>query len=110
MLRIDLEYKRGILFARLSGNLSYKNSYKINNYLIPVLKKHQIKYLVYNLANLKKMDLKGRDAILNSKYIMKQNKGKVLFCKVNSKIDEILKGMRISKIKNERDAMALVRV
>lgn len=48
MLKMDLEFNKGILFVRLKGKLLRKNSYKINNYLNPVLKKHKIKYLVYN--------------------------------------------------------------
>ena len=48
MFKLELEYKNGILFARLKGILNRKNSYKINNYLNPVIKKHEIKYLVYN--------------------------------------------------------------
>ena len=32
MFKLELEYKNGILFARLKGILNRKNSYKINNY------------------------------------------------------------------------------
>ena len=49
MLEMDLEYNKGVLFARLSGKLTRKSSYKLNNYLVPVILKHKIKYLVYNL-------------------------------------------------------------
>lgn len=48
MFKMELEYKNGILFARLKGILNRKNSYKINNYLNPVLKKHNIKCEVVN--------------------------------------------------------------
>lgn len=51
MFKLELEYKNGILFARLKGILNRKNSYKINNYLNPVIKKHEIKYLVYNFED-----------------------------------------------------------
>ena len=43
MLKMDLEFSKGILFVRLKGILNRKTSYKINNYLNPVLKKHKIK-------------------------------------------------------------------
>ena len=32
MLKMDLEFNRGILFVRLKGKLNRKTSYKINNY------------------------------------------------------------------------------
>ena len=41
MFKLELEYKNGILFARLKGILNRKNSYKINNYLNPVIKKQK---------------------------------------------------------------------
>ena len=110
MLKMDFEYKNNILYVRLKGNLISKNSYKLNNYLLPVLEKYKIKYLVYNLNNLENMDLKGRDAILHSKYIIKRNKGKILLCQENGKVAEFLKGLRLIKIKNERDALALLKV
>ena len=48
MLKMNLEYDKGILFVRLDGVLNRSTSYKVNNYLVPVLLKHKIKYLVYN--------------------------------------------------------------
>ena len=74
MLKMDLEYNKGILFVRLKGTLNRKSSYKLNNYLIPVLLKHKIKYLVYNLFDLIGIDLAGVDAILNTKCAIKANK------------------------------------
>ena len=43
MLKIDAEYNEGVLYIRLNGNLTARNSYKINNYVIPVIEKHRIK-------------------------------------------------------------------
>ena len=110
MLKIDSEYKNEVLYVRLKGNLSHRNSYKIDRYLFPILKKYKIKYLVYNLKYLDNMDLKGRDVILQSKYIIKKRKGKILLCKVNKQIEDFFKGMRLVKIKNERDALAYIKV
>ena len=52
MLKMDLEYVNKILFVRLNGKLLRKNCYKINNYLNPVLKKHQIKFCYFMKINL----------------------------------------------------------
>ena len=64
MLKIDMEYFKKVLFVRLKGNLNYKTCYKINNFLVPMIKKHHIKYLVYNLN-----DLKDIENIINSSII-----------------------------------------
>ncbi len=50
MLKVDMEYEKGILYVRLKGVLERKYSYKINNYIVPVVLKHKIKYLVFNLG------------------------------------------------------------
>ena len=102
MLKMDLEYKKEILFCRLTGNLNQKNSYKLNDYLTPVVKKHGIKYLVYNLAGLKDID-----AIINSKWEIKKNKGKLIICKGKPNILEKLKRLRIPSVTCERRAYSL---
>lgn len=110
MLKMDLEFNKGILFVRLKGKLLRKNSYKINNYLNPVLKKHCIKYLVYNFSFLEDIDTSGLDAIISSKYIIKNNRGKIRMCEVNGKIKEKIKGARLARITNELAAFRLLEV
>ncbi len=108
MLKIDTKYEDGVLYVRLDGSLNAKTCHKITNYLLPVLSKHNIKLLVYNFGNLLNIDVKGRDAILNSKYIIKQNKGKMLMCQVSDNIYSFFKGMHIATIARERDARKYV--
>lgn len=110
MLKMDLEFNQGILFVRLRGSLNRKTSYKINNYLNPVLKKHKIKYLVYNFYFLKDIDNSGIDAILNTKYIIKENNGKIRMCEINENIKEKIKGAKLARIKNELVAFNLLEV
>lgn len=110
MLRMDLEYNQGILFVRLKGELNKKSCFKVNNYLIPVLVKHKVKYLVYNLYLLDGIDEVGIDALLNTKCAIKQNKGTIVMCEVNRKFKEQLKRLNIKKIENERIALNLIEV
>ena len=102
MLKMDLEYQKGILFIRLDGNLNRKNSYKINNYLVPVITKHKIKYVIYNLDKLKSIDESGIDALLNTKCKVRKNKGKIFLCKVNNDISWKLKRLRIKILSSEK--------
>ena len=57
-----MEYEKEILYVRLKGELKHDFCYKINNYLIPVTLKHQLKFLVLNLSELKDLDSWGIEA------------------------------------------------
>jgi anti-anti-sigma factor len=107
MLKIDMEYVQKILFVRLTGNLNYKTSYKIENYVFPIIKKHKIKFLVYNCENLNNIDIVGIDAILYSKYLIKNNKGKI-YILAKGLVSSLLKNLKIKNLKSEEDAKRLV--
>lgn len=108
MLKMDLEYDEGILLINLSGNLNNKVTYKINNFIVPVLKKHQIKQIVYNMENLKSIDESGVDAILKTKCIVKNYKGKIYFWKVGNNIALKLKRLHI-KILDDNNIFNVIR-
>lgn len=108
MLKIDAEYKNNILYIRLDGNLNYKNSYKINDFLLPVITKYDIKYLVYNLRFLNNIDLKGYDAILNTKFLLKKNKGKIYLSNVGRNVINIFKNLKIPIVRKEKDVLNLI--
>ncbi len=110
MLKLDLEYNNGVLFMRLKGNLERKNTYKLNNYLIPVLLKHKIKYLVCNLYDLERVDEPGINALLNTKWALKVNKGKFYLCDVPKKMDLLVKRLRTKPLCNELSALKKIQV
>lgn len=107
---MDLEYNKGILFARLSGNLTRKGSYKLNNYLVPVILKHKIKFLVYNLFDLSSVDEAGMDAILNTKCAIKANRGKIFLCEVPEDLDKSIRKLRIKETSSELSALEFIQV
>ncbi len=110
MFQMDLEYNKGILFVRLKGNLTKKKTYEINNYLVPVLLKHKIKYLVFNLYELDSIDESGVNALLNTKCAIRTNKGKIYACEVGDFLKEDLKRIHIKEIENELLALKLIEV
>lgn len=110
MLFMDIEYNKGILFVRLDGNLTRKNTYKINNYLAPVVLKHRIKFLVYNLTMVSKVDQDGLDAILRTKYAIRRNEGQVFLCEIPYQFKGILKKLRLKEMNAEHDAFKLLKV
>ncbi len=110
MLYMDLEYCKGVLFVRLDGKLTRKNTYRINNYLTPVLVKHRIKYLVYNLFSISEMDDYGVDAILRTKHAVKGNHGYVCLCEVPEQFQKQLKRLRVSVTESELTALEKLKV
>lgn len=110
MLKMDLEYKSGILFIRLEGNLTKRTNHKIYNYINPALVKHKIKYVIYNLQKLILIDEYGTDAILSSKCKVKKNNGKIYLCNVSEEVLKKIKRLRIKEFSSELNALKQVGV
>lgn len=80
MLDIITEYRKGIFFIRLAGRLNYHTSFKINYELSPLIKAGGIKYVVYNVEELRLIDKNGINALDASSRNIVNNKGKVIIC------------------------------
>lgn len=110
MLKVDMEYEKGILYVRLNGILDRKVCYKINNYIVPVVLKHKVKYLVFNLFNLKDIDESGMDSLLNVKCAIRANKGKICLCDVSDEVRFKIKRLRMKVASNELAANRLINI
>ncbi|MCI9281161.1 MAG: STAS domain-containing protein [Bacilli bacterium] len=110
MLKVDMEYDKGILYVRLNGVLERKVSYKINNYIVPTVLKHKVKYLVFNLLELKDIDESGMDALLNTKCAIRTNRGKICLCEVSDEVREKIKRLRMKIASNELAANKLIEI
>lgn len=105
-----MEYDKGILYVRLRGVLDRKMSYKINNYIVPTVLKHKIKYLVFNLLELQDIDGSGMDSLLNTKCAIKTNRGKICLCEVSDEIREKIRKLRMKIASNELAANKLIQI
>jgi anti-anti-sigma factor len=110
MLKMDMEYNHGVLFVRLDGVLNRSTSYKLNNYLVPVILKHKIKYLVYNCFLLESIDECGLDALLNTKCAVKTNKGKLYTCEVPHEYNKTFKKAGLKETSSELTALDLLKI
>ena len=110
MLKMDLEYESGILFLRFNGKLVRRTNYKINNYIVPVINKHKLKYIIYNLKDLKEIDESGIDAILNTKCAIRKNKGKIILCEVSDDLVNKIKRLKIQIESCEKTALKKLEV
>lgn len=105
MLKINMEYRKGILFVRLKGNLNANTSDKFLEYVIPIIKDYGIRYVVYNLGELVCLDSIGEKALISAGEEAKMNQGKVLI--VNNKINTITDYDNVS---NELVALNILKV
>lgn len=85
MLKIDMEFKKGILFVRLEGSLNKNNIEKFNNSVIPVVLKHGLKYVVVNLDKVNSIDIKGIESLMELNEIVSKWEGKTTLCSLTNK-------------------------
>ena len=80
MLDIDYEFRKGIFFIRLIGNLN-KESYKNKkNEIKALIIENKFKYIVINTNNLKQIDLDGINYILEICYMTKESESNLVIC------------------------------
>lgn len=99
MFYLHLKKQGSTLYAHLEGNLTKRQTHQINDYLIPYIKRNQIKSLCCDCSKLKKMDLEGKYALLNTKIELKKQKGNFLLCNMAKPLKEGLLGFHF-KIMN----------
>ncbi len=104
MLKINMEYKNGILFVRLIGSLDKITTTKLIDSLIPIIIKHGIRYLVYNFNELNNLDDVGYKSLLMAYNAINKNNGKVLV--VNNRFDI----KEFVEVSNELKALELLKI
>lgn len=104
MLKINTEFRKGVLFVRLTGKIdddSYLES--INN----LIENIGIKYVVLNTNNLRTIDVNSIKNILEyNKKILKEQRH-LLICDANINRNRIF-SCNIQKIDCEIDAFSLI--
>lgn len=115
MLKITMEFRKGILFIRLKGKFNQDEALKFKRLVIDKIKNYGIRCVVFNINDLKEIDLKGIHSILYTYELCRENKGRVLLCELyDSIVFEKLKKNRIFKyielVKSELDAFEVVKI
>ena len=100
VLKLDLRYENNMLFIFLEGKLNRGTTYKINNFLIPSILKHHLRYGILNLKLLKEIDDDGIDSLLNVKSSFESNKGLLLLHEVNNEIIKQINRLHIKKVRD----------
>lgn len=115
MLKITMEFRRGILFIRLRGKFVQSESMKFKKVVIDKIKEKGIRSVVFNIRELKEIDLKGIHNLFYTYELCHQNEGKVLICELyDSPVFEKLKKKRlfqyVEMIKGELDAFDIIKI
>ena len=104
MLKINFEFRKGIFFIRLIGNLNNKN-YQQNEILLKdLIIENKFKYIVINTNYLNNVDLDGLNYLLEIFYITKMNESNLIICDKNSIIKRLLNNS-IPSIKEEIEVL-----
>lgn len=91
MLNVNYEYRKGILFIRLYGQITKDNLNNIKNEIITIIDKSGVTNIVFNLKNIIRIDNYGLKEIYDI-YQKIKKKGIIYFCDSDSKIvNSILK-------------------
>lgn len=104
MLNISFEFRKGIFFIRLIGDLnkeSYKQKEKELNELIL---ENKFKYIVINTNHLKKVDLDGLNYIIKIYYMTKENNSNLVICD-KFKILKTLLNNNVPNIEDELEVL-----
>lgn len=100
MLKINFEFRKGIFFIRLIGNLNNKNYITKDSFLKELIIENKFKYVVINTNYLDKVDLDGLNYLLEIFYITKINDSNLIVCDKNNIFKRILNSS-IPSIKEE---------
>lgn len=104
MLNISFEFRKGIFFIRLIGNLNkdtYKQKEKELNELIL---ENKFKYIVINTNHLEKVDLEGLNYIIKIYYMTKENNSNLVICD-RFKILKTLLNNNVPNIEDELEVL-----
>ncbi len=90
MLKLIFEFRKGIFFIRLIGNLN-KDSYLIvEDEIRELIEDNHFKYIVINTNYLETIDLTGLNYITKIYYLIKENKSNLILCDKTNKLKELL--------------------
>ena len=88
MLKINMEFRKGILFVRLKGVLTRYTYRSLEAYLIPIVNNYGIRYLVYNLEAVSLIDDYGKASLKKGVAAARSNLGEGGLCHADANFRE----------------------
>ena len=100
MLKINYEFRKGIFFVRLIGDLDKNNYYKQENFLEELISYNGFKQVVINTDLLRNVDIYGINYLINFNKILRNKNTNLVLCD-KTNIWRTLFGNQIQHINNE---------
>ncbi len=100
MLKVNTEFRKGVMFIRLKGSLNKENINKISY--------EDFKYLVFNFDNLLSIDSYSINYIINYSEKLKKNNGKIIICDSNNNLINKVFTSKIPVIDSEIKAFNII--
>lgn len=91
MLKINMQYRNGRLIVEIIGYLNKFTSFKLKDYLVPVILKHEIKIIIYDTTKLLGIDKYGLKVLKEGLTAVKSIDGQIYYEK-DSKILKLIEG------------------
>lgn len=85
MIKINMEFKKGILFIRINGTLIKKNNIQFRKEVFPIILKHEFKYVVLNFEKMNAIDERGIESLYDLNNIINSFKGRISICNIINK-------------------------
>ena len=104
ILKINFEFRKGIFFIRLIGNLNKDTYLKNENELVELITLNKFKYVVINTNNLSSVDLAGINCITKMYYLVNENKSNLVICD-KFKIISTLLNNNVPNIEDELEVL-----
>ena len=103
MLKINFEFRKGIFFIRIIGNLTTSSS-QLKDNLLNIITENKFKYIVLNTNYIKNIDLSGLNYLTKIYYITKENNCNLILCDRFKIIKELFNN-NIPNIENEIEVL-----
>ena len=100
LLKINTEFRKGIMFIRIKGSLTREN--------IDSIEYEDFKYVVFNLDNLLSIDSYAINYIIKYNDKMLKDNGKLIICENSNSLSGNLFKNRIPIIDNEIKAFKMI--
>jgi len=115
MLKIIMEFRKGILFVRLHGKLTKDTIREFQEEVIYRIQKNGIHNVVINVEDLEDLDLKGINSLFYCYESCKKNRGTALLCgntkeSIKQRIDKGRLCHYMFHISNELEALEQVKI
>ena len=104
MLKLNFEFRKGIFFIRLIGDLNKETYHKIELELNSLITDNKFKYIVVNTNHLEMVDLAGLNYITQIYYLTRENHSNLVICDKH-KIFNVLLNNNVPLINSELEVL-----